>query len=96
MKVVNQSVIGMDTKAQQVQLSDNSKLPYDRLILATGIDFDNLPLSSSATSQAKIVHAWQAGEQTVSLQKQIAAMTNKDTFIITIPPKPYRLSAVTI
>ncbi len=89
-KIVNQSVIGMDTKAQQVQLSDNSKLPYDRLILATGIDFDNLPLSGSATSQAKIVHAWQAGEQTVSLQKQIAAMTNKDTFIITIPPKSYR------
>jgi NADPH-dependent 2,4-dienoyl-CoA reductase/sulfur reductase-like enzyme len=60
------------------------------LVLAPGIDFELLPLSGSTANKAKIVHAWKAGTQTTTLQNQIKAMTKSDTFIITIPPSPFR------
>ncbi|MDD5393955.1 MAG: FAD/NAD(P)-binding oxidoreductase [Thiothrix sp.] len=89
-KLVTKSVVAIDPTGQQVMLNDGSKLPYDRLVIAPGIAFDALPLSGTAANQAKVVHAWQAGAQTTSLQSQIKAMTKADTFILTIPAKPYR------
>ncbi len=89
-KLLTKSVNAIDPISRQVILNDGSKLPYDRLVIAPGITFDALPLSGTATNQAKVVHAWQAGAQTTSLQNQIKAMTKADTFILTIPPKPYR------
>ncbi len=89
-KVVGASVTSIDPIGKSVALSNGSTLPYDRLILSPGIDFEPLPLSGSVTNQAKIVHAWQAGTQTTALKAQIQAMRRGDTFILTIPPKPYR------
>lgn len=89
-KIQNASVTGIDPVGKKVKLSNGITLSYDRLVLAPGIDFDPLPLSGTATNQAKIVHAWKAGAQTTSLQNQIKAMTKSDTFILTIPPAPYR------
>ncbi|MBA4408697.1 MAG: pyridine nucleotide-disulfide oxidoreductase [Odoribacter sp.] len=90
-KVQNHSVNSIDPVGKKVTLSNGGILPYDRLVLAPGIDFEPLPsLSGTTANQAKIVHAWKAGTQTTSLQNQIKAMTSKDTFILTIPPAPYR------
>jgi NADPH-dependent 2,4-dienoyl-CoA reductase/sulfur reductase-like enzyme len=90
-KVQNYSVSSIDPVGKKVTLSNGLILPYDRLVLAPGIDFEPLPsLTGTAANQAKIVHAWKAGTQTTSLQNQIKAMTSKDTFILTIPPAPYR------
>lgn len=89
-KIQNASVTSIDPVGKQVKLSNGTTLSYDRLVLAPGIDFEPLPLSGTATNQAKIVHAWKAGAQTTSLQNQINSMTKSDTFILTIPPAPYR------
>ncbi len=89
-KIQNQSLTGIDPIGKKVSLSNGTTLPYDRLILAPGIDFESLPLTGSISNKAKIVHAWKAGQETTSLQNQIKAMTRNDTFIITIPSKPYR------
>jgi sulfide dehydrogenase [flavocytochrome c] flavoprotein chain len=89
-KVQPYSVKSIDPAGKKVTLSSGTTLSYDRLILAPGIDFEPLPISGTAANQAKIVHAWKAGQQTVSLQNQIKAMTKSDIFIMTIPPKPYR------
>jgi sulfide dehydrogenase [flavocytochrome c] flavoprotein chain len=89
-KFQNASVTGIDPVGKQVKLSNGTTLGYDRLVLAPGIDFETLPMSGTSTNQAKIVHAWKAGAQTTSLQNQIKAMTKSDTFILTIPPAPYR------
>ena len=88
--VKQNSVTSIDPIGKKVTLNNGSSLSYDRLVIAPGIDFDPLPMSGSATNQAKIVHAWKAGTQTTTLQKQIQSMTKADTFIMTIPPKPYR------
>jgi NADPH-dependent 2,4-dienoyl-CoA reductase/sulfur reductase-like enzyme len=90
-KVQNSSVKTIDPVGKKVTLANGVILPYDRLVLAPGIDFEALPsFTGSTANQAKIVHAWKAGTQTTSLQNQIKAMTKSDTFILTIPPKPYR------
>jgi NADPH-dependent 2,4-dienoyl-CoA reductase/sulfur reductase-like enzyme len=88
--VQNSSVTSIDPTGKKVKLSNGTTLTYDRLVLAPGIDFEALPMSGTSTNQGKVVHAWKAGTQTTSLKNQISAMTNKDTFILTIPPKPYR------
>lgn len=86
----NASVTVIDPISKTVSLSNGTSLSYDHLVLAPGIDFDPLPISGSDANKAKIVHAWKAGTQTTTLQQQIQSMTRKDTFILTIPPKPYR------
>ena len=89
-KVVTASVRSIDPVGKRVDLSNGTTLPYDRLVLAPGIDFEPLPLSGSALNQAKILHAWKAGAQTTQLKAQIQSMRRSDTFILAIPPKPYR------
>ncbi len=89
-KVQNYFARSIDPIGKHVTLSNGTNLSYDHLVLAPGIDFDPLPLTGSVANKAKIFHAWQAGSQTVNLANQLKSMTNKDTFILTIPPKPYR------
>jgi NADPH-dependent 2,4-dienoyl-CoA reductase/sulfur reductase-like enzyme len=90
-KVVNSSVTSINPIGKTVTLANGTSLTYDRLVLAPGIDFEPLPnLTGTQANKDKIVHAWKAGAQTTSLKSQIQAMTSRDTFILTIPPKPYR------
>jgi NADPH-dependent 2,4-dienoyl-CoA reductase/sulfur reductase-like enzyme len=89
-KVQNYSVTSIDPVGKKVKLSSGTTLPYDRLVLAPGIDFESLPISGTTANRAKIVHAWKAGTQTTSLQNQIKSMTKSDAFILTIPPSPFR------
>jgi sulfide dehydrogenase [flavocytochrome c] flavoprotein chain len=88
--VVGASVTTIDPVGKKVSLSNGPSLSYDKLVLAPGIDFLPLPMSGTSTAKNKIVHAWKAGAQTTNLQAQIQSMTSQDTFILTIPPKPYR------
>lgn len=88
--VMQNSVTGINPIGKTVTLNSGKVLQYDKLVIAPGIDFEPIQMIGNATNQSKIVHAWKAGQQTTSLKSQIQAMTNKDTFILTIPPKPYR------
>lgn len=87
---VSQAVINIDPVAQQVVLNNGNKLHYDRLVIAPGIAFDTLSGLESAQAQQQVLHAWKAGAQTQNLYRQIRAMRDKDTFILTIPKAPYR------
>jgi NADPH-dependent 2,4-dienoyl-CoA reductase/sulfur reductase-like enzyme len=90
-KVITTAVTSVDKSAKIVTLANGNTLPYDRLILATGIDFEPIPnFTGTDANKAKIVHAWKAGQQTTDLANQIKAMTKSDTYILCIPPKPYR------
>jgi sulfide dehydrogenase [flavocytochrome c] flavoprotein chain len=88
--VKNYAVTFIDPTSKTVSLSNGEKLSYSRLVLAPGIDFEPLPIAGTQSNIDKVVHAWKAGTQTTSLKNQIQSMTSKDTFILTIPPKPYR------
>ena len=89
--VVAQAAIGVDARARSVTLSDNTRLTYDRLVLAPGIDlrFDALPGYDEAAA-ARMPHAWKAGEQTVLLRRQLEAMADGGTVVMALPALPYR------
>ena len=91
-KLVQGEVIAIDASGRSVRLADGTALPYDRLILSPGIDFiyDLVPGLLPALAGGQIVHAWNAGAQTLALRRQLEAMPDGGVFAITIPKAPYR------
>ena len=91
-KMVRDMAVGVDADKRVVKLAGGSELPYDRLILSPAIDFmwDKVPGLNNADAQAKILHSWKAGPQTVALRKQLEAMPDGGVFAISIPVAPYR------
>ncbi|MDZ7592954.1 MAG: NAD(P)/FAD-dependent oxidoreductase [Rubrivivax sp.] len=91
-KVVQGEVTVVDAAAKKVRLAGGGELPYDRLIVAPGIDFmtDAVGGLASALATDQVAHAWKAGPQTVLLRKQLVAMPDGGVFAIAIPKAPYR------
>ena len=83
-RIVTGKAVGIEGKA--LRLADGQRLDYERLVLAPGIAFLPVP----GLKMNRVPHAWQAGPQTTLLQKQLAAMPAGGTFVMTIPPAPYR------
>ena len=81
----------IDPTAKNVTLADGRKLGYERLVLAPGIDFrwDALPGYSPAAADV-MPHAWKDGDQIALLAKQIAAMDDGGTVVISVPVTPSR------
>ncbi|HEY7297353.1 MAG TPA: FCSD flavin-binding domain-containing protein [Xanthobacteraceae bacterium] len=82
---------GVDPQARAVTLANGTRLSYDRLVLAPGIDlrWDALPGYSEAAAEM-MPHAWKAGEQTVLLRRQLEAMEDGGVVVISAPANPYR------
>jgi NADH dehydrogenase FAD-containing subunit len=93
---VQGEVTAIDPVSKRVTLASGGTLAYDRLVLAPGVVFTyepalgGIPGLETAAAQAKVLHAWQAGDQTTALRNQITAMPNGGVFVLTIPAKPYR------
>jgi NADPH-dependent 2,4-dienoyl-CoA reductase/sulfur reductase-like enzyme len=89
--VAQQAAIGVDPQARRVTLADKSTLEYNRLVVAPGIDlrFDALPGYDERAAEI-MPHAWQAGEQTLLLRRQLEAMEDGGTVIISAPANPLR------
>ncbi len=96
LRFVNAAVTSVDTVNKTVSLSTLETLPYDRLVLAPGIQFDYSAVSITATGlsddQAReaVPHAWKAGPQTDALRAQLVALTPGQNVIVTVPKSPYR------
>ena len=88
---VNDEVLSIDAEKKLVQLKAGT-LPYDKVIVAPGIDFnfDQLPMLASREAQAEIPHAWKAGSQTIRLRRQLEMMRDGGVFVMSIPKAPYR------
>ena len=90
-RIVIATVTGIEASARIVTCQDGSRLPYDRLVLAPGIDirFDALPGYTEAAA-ALLPHAWKPGAQTLLLRQQLDAMPDGGTVLISAPMTPYR------
>jgi sulfide dehydrogenase [flavocytochrome c] flavoprotein subunit len=90
-KMVNGYATRVDPERKYV-LVGNEWIAYDRLIMATGIDFDysTLPMLNADIQESAIPHAWKAGSQTILLRDQIAALPDGGVVGIAIPLVPYR------
>ena len=81
----------IDAQARTVTLSDGTALPYDRLVLAPGVDFRwGSPAGYDEAASARMPHAWKAGEQTLLLRRQLEAMEDGGLVAISAPPNPMR------
>lgn len=91
-KVVQQEAQRIDPEKQEVELTDGSRLSYDRLILSPGVDLllDAVPGLKDAAAQERVLHAWKAGPQTLALRRQLEDMPDGGVYAITIPTAPYR------
>ena len=81
----------VNAQDRAVTLTNNQRLPYDRLVLAPGIDirWDALPGYTEQAAE-RMPHAWRAGEQTLLLRRQLEAMEDGGTVIIAAPANPFR------
>lgn len=88
-EVVIDRVNHIDPAAKSVGTVGGHKFQYDRLIVAPGVDFKEIP-GYDAAAMEKMPHAWIAGKQTTDLANQLKAMKDGDPFILVAPPDPYR------
>jgi sulfide dehydrogenase [flavocytochrome c] flavoprotein subunit len=91
-KVLRGEVVAIDPPSRSVRLADGRSLPYDRLVVAPGIDFMSEEIAGldHPAAQQKVLHAWKAGPQTAALRQQLEAMPDGGVYALTIPRAPYR------
>ncbi|WP_210208695.1 NAD(P)/FAD-dependent oxidoreductase [Rhodoplanes roseus] len=90
-KKVDQAASAIDRDKKQVRLADGSVLPYDRLVVAPGIDLDFASVPGWSAEAAEIMpHAWKVGPQTQLLKKQLDGLEDGATIVMIAPPNPYR------
>ena len=88
-RVLHETATMIEPDRKRVQVGSDS-LPYDRLIVSPGVEFQWEQVEGLAGAQDRVLHAWKAGPQTVELARQLQAMPNGGVFVLTIPPAAYR------
>jgi len=91
-KVIRDYATAIDAEKKQVRLANGGTLVYDRVIVSPGVDFipGAIPGLAAAGADAKVLHAWKAGPQTVALRKQLEAMPDGGVYVLSVPEAPYR------
>lgn len=88
---VADSVAAIDRDRRRLRLSGGQNLAYDRLILAPGIAFQWDAIAGYTPAMAhEFPHGWQAGPQTLLLNRQLQALPAGGVILIVAPPNPYR------
>ena len=88
-KVLHETATMIEPDARRVRVGIDA-LPYDRLIVSPGVEFQWDHVDGLAAAQDRVLHAWKAGPQTVELARQLQAMPDGGVFVLTIPPAAYR------
>jgi len=89
--LVHEPAALINPETRTVRLASGATLPYDRLVVAPGIDikYDSVPGYSEKASEI-MPHAWKPGPQTQLLKKQLDALDDGATIVMVCPPNPYR------
>jgi sulfide dehydrogenase [flavocytochrome c] flavoprotein chain len=86
-RVVHDTVAGIDAPNRRVRLRGGGFIACDRLIVAPGIRFlFGQPEGYDEQATLSVPHAWQGGPQTRLLAQQLRAMRDGDTLAISVPP----------
>ena len=82
--------VAVDPSARKVTVragSDTHEVPYEKLVLSPGVEF----IAPGGSYDANLTpHAWVAGPQTLLLKSMLSGMSANQTFLLTIPPAPFR------
>ena len=90
-----QAITAIDGANKTVELQDGTQLDYDRLVVAPGMSFKALQdpdgnVIDPNDPASGILHAWKGGQQVQDLRDALVNMRDGGTFVMTIPPGPYR------
>ncbi len=89
-RVIATRATAIDTDAKRVRIGDDS-VPYDRLVLSPGVDMNYAALPGySAELAERFPHAWKAGAQTLLLRRQLEALPDGGTVLMSVPANPFR------
>ena len=89
--VLEGEVVAVDPEGGTVRLAGGGSLPFDRLVLAPGIDLKWHAIDGyDEAAAARMPHAWKAGAQTALLRRQLEAMKDGGLVVIAVPASPYR------
>lgn len=90
-RVIQDTVTGIDADKRRVALSSGGQLDYDWLVVAPGIRFrfDGIEGYSEEAAE-QVPHAWKAGPQTTLLKRQLEAMDDGGVFVMVAPGNPFR------
>ena len=89
-ETAQQEAVGVNPQPRTVTLADGVRLPYDRLVVAPGIDLRwGSPPGYTEAAAERMPHAWKAGGQT-TLWPQIEAMEDGGLVVISAPANPFR------
>lgn len=90
--IMQDEVIGIDPVKQLVHGLEGRHYRYDRLIVSPGVDYrwEMIEGYSAEIAATTYPHAWKAGAQTELLRKQLLAMRDGGTVLISAPPNPFR------
>jgi sulfide dehydrogenase [flavocytochrome c] flavoprotein chain len=90
-RVEHATVAAIDPQTRSVTLTNAGKLTYDKLVLSPGIDFRWDAIRGYDRAAAEIMpHAWNDGAQIALLRRQLEAMEDGGTVVITSPVNPAR------
>lgn len=91
-RVIAGAAVALDAAARRVVLADGMTLDYERAVLAPGIEIrlDGALPGYDEAATAVMPHAWRAGEQTLLLRRQLEAMPDGGTVVMSVPANPYR------
>ena len=91
-KIVHDTASAIDPDKHTVRLASGANLPYDRLVLSPGVDYlyNRVRGLETAAAQARVLHGWKAGAQTLMLRQQLVSMPDGGVFAISVPRAPYR------
>ena len=79
----------IDKAAKTVTMADGVSIPYDRLVVAPGIDLVWDSIEGYSEEAAEIApHAWKAGPQTQLLKAKLDAVENGQQIVMVAPPNP--------
>lgn len=89
--VIHAQAEWIDPEKRQVHIAGGLSIPYDRCVLAPGVDFmtEGIPGLASDAAPHVFPHAYKAGAQTVKLRKQLEAMPDGGVYALTVPKVPY-------
>ena len=88
---IRDAAVDIDPEKRRVRLYSGKSVPYDRLIVASGIGmrFDAISYYNE-TATSLLPHGYLPGPQTVLLRNQLEAMEDGGSVLICPPKLPYR------
>ena len=82
--------VATNIEGKKVTTAKHGKIAFDKCIVSPGVDYKWAHGQTAANAETDMPHAWKAGSQTMLLRKQLEAMKDGGTVVISPPTNPFR------